>query len=349
MGMKHEGLERSTFLRAAAAAGALAGMPRIASARDADVGKLYADAKREGTLTWWTAHYAEDAAQKVREAFKRKYPGIEVELLRQTAQVIYQRAVQDFKAGVPSVDVLASTDEAHYPALTKMNALAAYAPPDLGALPPTLRALTDDATYHAGALRFVTLIYNPKKVARPQHWADLLDPRWKGQVTTGHPGFSGVVGAWVVAMNDKFGWSYFEKLAQNEPKIGRSVNETVTDIVSGERSIGGGPDALAFERKAGGSAIDVAFPEDDAILVVNPFAVMKNAPHPNAARLFANFYFSREYSQALVDTYNFPMRSDVRAANGLRLDRIKYYRNKVDRLAVGIPEVVAKWRQTFGV
>jgi iron(III) transport system substrate-binding protein len=103
--MKHEALERSTFLRAAAAAGALAGIPRIASARDADVGKLYADAKREGTVTWWTAHYAEDAAQKVREAFKRKYPGIEVEVLRQTAQVIYQRAVQDFKAGVPSVDV----------------------------------------------------------------------------------------------------------------------------------------------------------------------------------------------------------------------------------------------------
>ena len=76
---------------------------------------------------------------------------------------------------------------------------------------------------------------------------------------------------------------------------------------------------------------------------------MKNAPHPNAARLFANFYFSREYSQALVETYNFPMRADVRAANGLRLDRIKYYRNKVDRLAAGIPEVVAKWRQTFGV
>ncbi len=75
-------------------------------------------------------------------------------------------------------------------------------------------------------------------------------------------------------------------------------------------------------------------PDDDAILVVNPFA---------------NFYFSREYSQALVDTYDFSMRSDVRPANGLRLERIKDDRNEVDRLAAGIPEVVAKWRQTFGV
>src|ERR1700736_3909553 len=124
--MKHEGLDRPAFLRTAAAAGALAGISPIVAARDADVGKMYADAKREGTVTWWTAHYPDDAAQKVREAFKRKYPGIEVEVLRQTAQVIYQRAVQDFKAGVPSADVLASTDEAHYPALTKLNALAVY-------------------------------------------------------------------------------------------------------------------------------------------------------------------------------------------------------------------------------
>ena len=42
------------------------------------------------------------------------------------------------------------------------------------------------------------------------------------------------------------------------------------------------------------------------------------------------------------------LETDRRKIN-LRLDRIKYYRNKVDRLAVGIPEVVAKWRQTFGV
>ena len=123
------------------------------------------------------------------------------------------------------------------------------------------------------------------------------------------------------------------------------------------RFVGGGE--YVHRRHAGFEILDGALVDHlrglpqhldlDAILVVNPFAVMKNAPHPNAARLFANFYFSREYSQALVETYNFPMRSDVRAANGLRLDRIKYYLNKVDRLAVGIPEVVAKWRQTFGV
>ena len=345
------GFARGRFLLSTFAAGlAAATAPLGAGAREnPEIEKLYAEAKREGSVTWWTAHYAEDAAEKIRDAFKRKYPGIAVEFIRQTAQVIYQRLTQDLKAGVREVDVFASTDEAHYPQLSKLGALAAYMPPDIGSLPPNLRSLSDEATYHTGALRFVTLIYNPTKVTRPRHWADLLDARYKGQVTVGHPGFSGVAGAWVVAMNDKFGWTYFEKLVQNQPKIGRSINDTVSDIVSGERMIGGGPDALALERKAAGSAIDVSFPDDEAVLVVNPVGILKDAPHPNAARLFLNFYYSREYSQALAETYNFPLRSDVRSATGQRLDKIKYYRNKVERLASGIPEVVAKWRETFGV
>jgi iron(III) transport system substrate-binding protein len=343
-------IDRARFVRSALAAGvAVAVTPAPAGARERAVDKLYADAKREGTVTWWTAHYAEDAAEKIRAAFVKKYPGIAVEFIRQTAQVLYGRLTQDLKAGLHEVDVFASTDEAHYPALTKLGALAAYTPPDISVLPPTLRSLSEEATYHTGALRFVTLIYNPAKTAKPKRWADLLDARVRGQVTVGHPGFSGVVGAWAVALYDKYGWTYFEKLAQNQPKIGRSVNDTVSDIVAGERTIGAGPDAFALERKAAGNAIDIVFPDDDAILVVNPVGIPKDAPHPNAARLFLNFYYSREYSQALAQTYNFPLRADVPSPTGLRLDRIKYYRNKVERLAAGIPEVVAKWRETFGV
>jgi len=71
----------------------------------------------------------------------------------------------------------------------------------------------------------------------PQQWTDLLDPRWQGQITLGHPGFSGLVGNWVVAMWDKHGWDYFTNLAKNDPKIARSINDTVTDIVSGERQM----------------------------------------------------------------------------------------------------------------
>lgn len=348
---------RSKFLQSTAGvlgAGALAGSPLAASARrgglrDADVSKLYEAAKKEGSVTWWTGHYAQDAAERVSRAFKAKYPGIEVSFIRQTGQVLFQRLSQDLKSGVKEVDVFASTDEAHYPILKKQNALASFVPADLDKISQQYRQLDPDETYQLGAYALMLFNYNPKKTSAPKKWSDLLDPKHKGQLTTGHPGFSGFVGNWALAMNDKYGWDYFKKFAANDPKIGRSVFDATNDIVGGERVIGPGADSLASERHAAGSSIDIGFPEDDTIVVINPVAVMREAPHPNAARLFMNFYYSREYSQALLPSFVIPIRTDVPAAGGLRLDRVKQYRTKVDRLATGIPEVVAKWRETFGV
>ncbi|GAC1545369.1 MAG: extracellular solute-binding protein [Vulcanimicrobiaceae bacterium] len=349
---------RSRFLQygaGALGAGALAGSPLVANARrkglqDADVTKLYEAAKKEGTVVWWTGHYAQDAAERVRDAFKAKYPGIEVVFIRQTGQVIFQRLSQNLKSGIKEVDVFASTDEAHYPVLKKMNALATFVPEDIDKIAPAYRQLDPDETYQLGAYALMLFNYNPKKTSAPKRWNDLLDPKYKNQLTVGHPAFSGFVGNWVLAMTDKYGWdNYFKKFAANNPKIGRSVFDATNDIVGGERTVGPGADSLAAERHAAGNAIDIAFPEDDTIVVINPVAVMREAPHPNAARLFMNFYYSREYSQALLKSFVIPLRTDVPAAGNVHFDRLKLYRTKVDRLSTGIPEVVAKWRETFGV
>ena len=349
---------RGTFVRAAGALGAglLAGGPSAALARrkneltDADVSKLYAAAKKEGTVTWWTGHYTQDAAEKVRDAFKAKYPGIDVQLLRQTGQVLFQRLTQDLKSGVHQLDVFASTDEAHMPILKKQNALAAFVPADIGKLPGQFQHLDPDDAYQLGDIALMCINYNPKKVPAPKRWTDLLDPKYKDQLAVGHPGFSGYVGNWVIAMNDKYGWdAYFKKFAANNPKIGRSVFDATTDIVTGERNLGPGADSLALDKRSQGSSVAIAFPEDDTVLVTAPVAVMREAPHPNAARLLMNFYYSREYSQTMAKTFNLPLRSDVAAADNIHLDRIKTYRVKLDRLGTGVPEVVAKWRETFNV
>jgi iron(III) transport system substrate-binding protein len=349
---------RGTFVRSAAAVGAglITGTPAAVLAKrkgeisDADVSKLYDAAKKEGKVVWWTGHYTQPAAEKIAGAFKAKYPGVEVELLRQTGQVLFQRLTQDLKSNVHQVDVFASTDEAHMTILKKQNALATFVPADLDKIPKEYQHLDGDDSYQLGNIALMLINYNPKKIPAPRKWTDLLDPRMKDLLATGHPGFSGYVGNWVVAMNDKYGWdAYFKKFAQNNPKIGRSVFDCTTDIVSGERVVGPGADSLALERKASGNAIDVSFPEDDTILITAPVTVMHEAPHPNAARLLMNFYYSKEYSHTAASTFNLPLRLDVPSPTGVRIDRMRTYHVKIDRLLTGIPEVTAKWRETFNV
>jgi iron(III) transport system substrate-binding protein len=352
---------RGTFVRGAAAlaAGTAASFPTIVSAQrrrnqvtGADVSKLYDAAKKEGTVVWWTGHYAQDAAEKVRDAFKAKYPGIEVQFIRQTGQVIFQRLTQDLKSNVHEVDVFASTDEAQYPILKRQNALASFVPADVDKLPAQFRRLDPDETYQLGNIALMLFNYNPKKVPAPKKWADLLDPKYKNQLAVGHPGFSGYVGNWALAMNDKFGWdNYMKKFAANNPKIGRSVFDCTTDIISGERELGPGADSLALEKKAQGNSVAIAFPEDEVgtVMCVGPVAVLRQAPHPNAARLFMNFYYSKEYAKVMAQTYNLPLLADVPAGGGIQWQKLKLYRSSAQRLEAGIPDIVAKWRETFNV
>jgi iron(III) transport system substrate-binding protein len=351
MPRKTPGIHRRGFLRLTAGAlGAAALGPRaLLGAESDEEQKLYAEAKKEGKVVWWTSHYQLSAAEAVRDAFKAKYPGIEVEFIRQTAQVIFQRLSQNLKAGVKELDVFASTDESHYLKLKGQGVLAVHMPLGVHHLPKEFQNLDADKTYHLGALALVVINHHPSVSPPPQKWTDLHDPKWQEQITLGHPGFSGYVGNWVVAMNDKYGWDYFTKLAKNKPKIGRSIFDTVTDIVGGERKVGAGPDNQSLESKAKGNPIEIKMPADDAVLVISPVGILKDAPHPQAARLFESFFYSREYSQAMAKTFNYPLRSDVPAPTGIPIEKVKYHRNKADRLDKGIPEVIEKWRETFGV
>ena len=321
-----------------------------AAPAEADVSKLYSAAKKEGAVTWWTAHYDQAAAEQMGAAFKKKYPGVDVNLLRQTAQVINTRLNQELKAGGTECDVFCSTDEAHYPPLIKGGFMTQFTPPDLDLLPKQFQSLNADHYYHLGAIGFNVINYRSDKVSSPpKSWKDMLDPLWKGKITTGHPSFSGYVGQWVTAMLRTYGDGFLKDLAKNSPKINRSVNDTVTDIVSGERQIGSGPDNFSLAKKNAGNPIDVVFPSDGAVIVPGPVGVIKGSKHPNAGQLFVNFMYSKEYSQALVQTFNYPLRGDVKPAAGVPpLDQIKVLRNSVEQLTKDLPDAQRKWREIMG-
>ncbi|GAC1657424.1 MAG: extracellular solute-binding protein [Candidatus Dormibacteraceae bacterium] len=315
-----------------------------------DVTKLYDAAKKEGVVVWWTAHYEQTAAEKMAAAFKTKYPGIQVDLLRQTAQVINTRLLTDLKNGQNTCDVFCSTDEGHYPPLKKQGALTAFTPPDLDLLPKEYQKLDPDNMYHLGAIGFVLINYRSDKVTNPpRSWKEFAqDSQWRGKLTTGHPGFSGYVGQWATAMLRLNGDQFLKDLKKQEPKVGRSVNDTVTDIVNGERTVGAGPDNFSLAKKAAGQPIDIVFPSEGSVIIPGPVAVMAKSQHPNAAQLFANFMYSKEYSEALLATSNYPLRADVKVPAGLpALDKVKTIRNTVEQLA-GINDTIAKWREIIG-
>ena len=339
-------LTRRIFLPAMAAGLLAAGRAR------ADLAGIEAAARTEGGLTWYTAHTDHETAQQVADAFTAQYPQIKVTFIRTTAQVAYQRLLQDLKNGVAQCDVFSSTDLGHDEALEKDGKFAKYTPDNAKSLLPPFQGLDPGGTYYATLAELVIPIYNTGKVKpadAPKAWADLLDPRWRNQVAVGHPAYSGTVGTWVVAMRKLYGWEYFEKLEKNKPLIGRSVNDAVGVLNSGERSVAAGPSGLAQVTAVKGNPVGLVYPTDGAVLMVSPTAVMANAPHPNAARLFEEFLLGPVAGQISADAFRLPVREGTKLqASQKPLADIKILRLTTAEIVAGIPEVIEQWRDTFG-
>ena len=73
-------------------------------------------------------------------------------------------------------------------------------------------------------------------------------------------------------------------------------------LALGERAImADGIEYGIFQLKEDGKPVDVIYPSEGSPLIIGPNGVLKNAPNPNAARLFQSFMLSAECQQYNVD------------------------------------------------
>jgi iron(III) transport system substrate-binding protein len=323
----------------------------IPAAAQADMKALQGAAKQEGELTWYTAHYTSEAAEELGADFTR-LSGVKVNVVRTTAQVAYQRLLQDLKNNQTVCDVFSSTDVGHYVRLKAEGKLEKYTPEDGSKILPVFQNFDPDGYYHTTSAGLVVLTYNTSKVKAedaPKKWQDLLDIKWKGKVSTGHPGFSGYVGTWVLMMKNLYGWSYFEKLEQNKPQIGRSINDTVTAMNAGERQVAAGADGSTLFSAARGNPLAVSYPSDGSVLIIAPSAIVKGTKHPHAARLFMEYLDSVEAAKINAKHFAIPLRPEVSPAPGAKpFTEVKTIRPSVAEIDKGIPDVIEQWRDTFG-
>jgi iron(III) transport system substrate-binding protein len=316
---------------------------------DDEFADLSAKAKAEGELTWYTAHFDTTLVGKLGSAFTAKYPGIKVNGLKATAQVSYQRLLQDLSAGVPQADVFSSTDASQFVELARNKALEAYHPQNEKKIIAAFQNFDPAGFSHVTAVSLVAITYNNQKVSEadiPKTWQGLSDPKWSNKIALGDPNFSGMVGAWAVTLQKMYGWEYFTRLSDNKPLITRSIDDTVTILNSGERILAAGDPASTLRSTAKGNPLSVFYPTDGAIAVVGPSAIVAGAKHPNAARLFMEFLLSTEAAQIEADAFEQSLRPEVAGAKAL--DQIKITRVVTDDILNNLKDVREKWRDSFG-
>jgi iron(III) transport system substrate-binding protein len=260
-------------------------------------------ARKEGKVVWYTS-LALPTAEKIGKLFEAAYPGIKVEVQRTGSQRILQRVMQEQQANLKLVDVIHTSDAGHFVLLKEKKLLMKYTPAGVDAFPAGFK--DKDGYYFTLRATVNVIAYNTKLVSAaeaPKTWKDLLDPKWKGKLVTAHPGYSGVISTHVLALVHLHGWDYFKQLAQNKLMLVQSAVDPAGVVASGERAVAvDGGDYYYYQMKKKGNPIEVVYPKEGVPLVVSPTAIASFAPHPNAAKLFTDFTFTRELQQVMADS-----------------------------------------------
>ena len=313
---------------------------------------LEAMARKEGTLTWYVAQVDAQTAESLGRSFSQSNPGINVGVIRTTGQVAYQRLLMDIKNHTPQCDVFSTTDLSHMPILKERHELTEYAPTNAEALLPAFKAMSDPGFFYITNASRYFLIYNKDKVKQadvPRAWTDLLDPKWKGRVATGHPAFSGCTGTWALGVKKIHGWEFFEQLAKNDPRVGRSAVDPMTLITAGECLVGVGSANGVYASIDRGNPLGIVHPSDGLVLCVTPSGIPAHPPHPSAAKLFMEWLLSPSYAASVAANGSEPILQGIPTHPGMPpLSEQKIISLSVDEIRSGVPEVIDQWRDTFG-
>lgn len=323
----------------------------VSSPAMADLTALAEAARKEGELTWYVASIDGRNAETTGKAFTAKY-GVKVNVVRAASQIMYQRLAQDLQQKVANADVFSSVDVGNFVTLKKQGALAKYATQTEKELLEPFRNLDPDGFYHATVASVIVIAYNTDKVKGadiPKTWKDLLDPKWDGRLALGHPGYSGFAGNWAAQMHKLYGKAYLERLEKMRPQVSRSLQDAVGLLGSGERLVSPIPIAPIVESADKGNPLAIVYPEDGSIFIATPSAVLANAPHPHAARLFLEFLQGPEFNQIMAKARYESMRADVKPLPGVKpVTEVKLIKPTVEEITTGIPKVAEVWRDIFG-
>jgi iron(III) transport system substrate-binding protein len=310
-------------------------------------------ARQEGKVVFYTAIEL-GVGEKIAAAFEKRYPGIPVQVERTGSERVFQRIAQERASNIHTVDVINSSDAAHFITWKRDGVLAQHVPADFAAsFDP--RYADSDGRYFPFRVTLSPIVYNTRLVKpeeAPKSFADLLDPKWAGKIVKGHPGYSGTIMTSTYETVQTLGWDYLAKLAKQRVMQVQSATDPPRKVAQGERPVMmDGSEYVAIGLRDKGAPLAFVYPTEGTPLIVSPSAVYAEAPHPNAARLFQDFLFSTEAQQMLVTIGGLrSFHKGVKPRPDLPgLDKIKLMKENAEAVEKSGGEIKEHYSKLFGV
>jgi iron(III) transport system substrate-binding protein len=248
---------------------------------------------QEGKLLLYTSQPNTDAQQTI-DAFRAKFPKVEVSFVRDGTPRVMARLRAEIEAGQAQADVLLIADSVTMEGLKKEGRLLAHPDADLSAYPAGMH--DPQKFWFSTKLITTGIVYNTKAPVKPTSWTDLLKPELRGQVVLPSPLTSGAALIHTVTLTSNLpgGWKFYEGLAANRALASGGNGDVLKAVAGGEKLYGMIVDFMPIREKAKGAPLEFVFPREGVSAVTEPVAILANTKNPTAAKAFVDFILSRE-------------------------------------------------------
>ena len=270
---------------------------------------LVEKAKKEGMLMWYTS-MAPTEARPLAAAFEKKY-GVKVELWRGPNEALVQRIMTEAKSRRHTFDIV-ETNGTETEVFARENILSRiYTPYEAdfpaGSVPP-------HHLWMPTRFNYLVTAFNTTKVKRediPKTYEGFSDPKWKNLVSVESGDWD-----WMAAIQKKYGTAkanaFFQTFSAMKPDLRKGHPLLAQLVGAGEVPVSLTTflsNVISVQRK--GSPIDWV-PVEPVLAIPFGMGVSKQAPHPHAALLFADYVLSPEGQEVLESLGRLPASTKVK-------------------------------------
>lgn len=321
-------------------------------------------AKQEGKVVVSIPTSAE-LRKQFESGFSKAFPGIELELNAARGSASIAKIAEEQRAGLHTVDLHIGGTSSIITGLLAPNYLQPVMPSML------LPEVQDPKYWWAGHLwadnakKFIysftaymteTIWYNTTlaKAEEITSWENLLDPKWKGKIAILDPRSPGSGESnWAFLLKIK-GEQFLSKLAAQEMTVGRNLRQLGEAVARGKSAISIGVSYYTYVPflKAGLPVKPISKIKEGYYAGTGSgnLAMLKNAPHPNAAKVFINWLLSKDGQAVFTNAMGQPTRRfdvDTKWTKeyGHPAAKEVLTPEKFDELENGSEEVVFKYRK----
>ena len=298
------------------AAIALAALTLAGAARAETLDALYDRAKAEQTLVLFAAGPAEPHERFARD-FEQRFPGLHVTVTGGFSNVLNDTINRQIRDKAVAVDMAFFQTVQDFIGWKRQGVLLDFKPDGFDAIPP--RYKDADGAWVTTHVNTIGYAYNTKLVRpedAPQSALDFLKSPLRGKLITVYPADDDATLYLFSTIVDTYGWDYMDKYMANQPTFIQGHLGVARSVATGESAATFDASSSAWRFKHDGAPIEVAFSSIDPTPVFTVSAgIFKDAPHPNAAKLYLTWYLAKEQQSR---TGVFSARSDLPPPAGLK-------------------------------